>query len=131
MKRDGILNPELIAAIASVGHTEYFVIADPGLPITCEAKVVDISLTKNIPTFLDALRAVTEEMVTESFILASEMPEKSPELYKETCSALEGLPHKLVPHEEFKELVKDAKAILRTGETTSFANVILVGGVNF
>lgn len=131
MKKDGILNPDLTAAIASVGHTEYFVVADPGLPITCDAKIVDISLTKNIPSFVDALKAVTGELVVESYILASEMPEKSPALYKETCSILEGLPHELVPHEDFKKLVKNAKAILRTGETTSFANVILIGGVNF
>lgn len=41
------------------------------------------------------------------------------------------LPCKKVPHEEFKELTKKAKCIIRTGENTSYANVIFIGGVNF
>lgn len=33
MKRDRILNPDLISSIAAIGHTEYLVIADAGLPV--------------------------------------------------------------------------------------------------
>ena len=31
MKKDGLLNPQILSAIAAMGHTEYLVIADAGL----------------------------------------------------------------------------------------------------
>lgn len=34
-------------------------------------------------------------------------------------------------HEHFKQATKTAKAVIRTGETTPFANVILHSGVIF
>lgn len=131
MTKSGILNPELCRAIASIGHTQYFVIADPGLPIPEGVQVVDLSLVRGIPSFKDTLKAVSGELVVESYILAEEMKTVSPKLHDETCEILKGLPHSYVPHEELKKLLKDAKAVVRTGETTSFANVILVCGVNF
>ena len=33
MKKDGLLNPQILSAIAAMGHTEYLVIADAGLPV--------------------------------------------------------------------------------------------------
>ena len=44
MKNANILNPELISAIAAIGHTELFAIADAGLPIPKGVQVVDLSL---------------------------------------------------------------------------------------
>lgn len=44
---------------------------------------------------------------------------------------LEGKPVRKVPHEEFKRLMEKAKCVVRTGETSPYANVILIGGVNF
>lgn len=131
MKKDRLLNPDLVAAVAAIGHTEYFVIADAGLPIPPGVKVVDLSLTRGIPTFCETLKAICEELVAEGYYMASEMKEKSPELYAQTTKILKNLPCKVVPHEELKKLTEKAKVIVRTGETTSFANVILVAGVNF
>jgi D-ribose pyranase len=37
----------------------------------------------------------------------------------------------IVSHEEFKKATGDAKAIIRTGEFTPYANVILKSGVVF
>lgn len=37
----------------------------------------------------------------------------------------------MVSHEQFKELTANAKVIIRTGETTPYANVILQSGVIF
>lgn len=131
MKKTGIINPALLAACASVGHTEYLVIADPGLPLPKGVEVIDLTLVRGQPAFIDTLRAVAEEFVVESYIVAAELPQKSGPLYEETKALLAPLPEQQVPHERFKELVGQARAIIRTGETTSYANVILVGGVNF
>lgn len=130
MKKDRILNPELIAQIAAIGHTEYLVIADAGLPVPNGVKVIDLSVVRGVPTFEQVLSAVREELVSDAYIVAGEMPGKSPELYACTGRLLAGLPETRIPHEEFKALTRKAKAIVRTGETTPYANVILVAGVN-
>ena len=80
MKRDRLLNQEIISEVAALGHTEYFCIADCGLPIPKGVKVIDISITAGKPTFLDVLDAVREELVVESIILASEMEDKNTKL---------------------------------------------------
>ena len=131
MKKDRVLNPELTAAIAALGHTEYIVVADAGLPIPYGMKVIDLSVTANIPSFLQVLEAVDSELVSEEYILADEMPVKNPLLYEKTRQVLAGRQETLIAHEQLKQLVKKAKAVIRTGETSSYANVILVGGVNF
>ena len=131
MKCDRLLNKEIIAEVAALGHTEYFVICDCGLPIPKGVKCIDISVTAGYPSFLKVLDAVAEELVVESVILASEIDEKSAPLSAEMNARFGDRPMLKVPHEEFKALTKDAKCIIRTGETTSYANVILVGGVNF
>lgn len=131
MKKDRILNPELISAIARVGHTEYLVVADAGLPIQPGVPVVDLSLVHGVPSYEEVLRAVAQELVVESCIVATEMQEKNAALLESTKRLLPGCPMRFVPHSELKALVGSARAVVRTGETTPFANVVLVAGVNF
>ncbi len=131
MRKQGILNAEICKVIAALGHTEYLVIADPGLPIPDDIKVIDISLKHGVPGFMEVLDSVVQEMVVDSFIYAAEMEEYSPKLLEKMRNILVGVPEKKVPHENLKEMLSEAKAIIRTGECTSYANVILEGGVNF
>lgn len=131
MKKDRILNSQIISEIAALGHTEYLCVADCGLPIPKGVKVVDISVVAGIPRFMEALNAVADELVIESYVVASEIDRANPALLEQIETALNGLPVKKVSHEAFKKLTQNAKCIIRTGETLSYANVILVGGVNF
>lgn len=131
MKKDRILNPELIAAIAAIGHTEYFVVADAGLPIPAGVPIVDLSLVRGMPSYADVLFAVAQELVVEACIVAEEMQGKNPALLQRTRELFAGCPVRSVPHSELKLLVHAAKAVVRTGETTPFANAVLVAGVNF
>lgn len=131
MKKDRILNPNILSEIAALGHTEYLCIADCGLPIPKGVKTVDVSVKAGIPKFMELLEAVNDELVIESFIVASEIDSINPKLMKDIENTLEGLPAKKVSHEDFKKLVEKAKCVIRTGETSSYANVLLIGGVNF
>lgn len=131
MKKDRLLNPEIVSAVAALGHTEYFCIADCGLPIPQGVKVIDVSIVAGKPSFLELVDAIRNELVIESTILASEIDEKNGNLAAQMNERFGHLPCKKVPHEEFKELTKKAKCIIRTGENTSYANVIFIGGVNF
>ena len=131
MKKDGLLNPQILSAIAAMGHTEYLVIADAGLPVPSGIPVIDISLIRGIPDFGAVLHSVIDEMVVESFIVADEMADKSKDTYGTVIEALPQVPFRCIAHEEFKEMAAKAKAVIRTGETTPYANIILVAGVNF
>lgn len=131
MKKEKLLNPEIVAAVAAIGHTEYMCIADCGLPIPQGVTVIDVSVTATIPSFIQVLKAVESELVVESCICASEIDEANPNTLKQMEEVLIGKPVKKIPHEEFKKLTSQAKYIIRTGETSPYANVILVGGVNF
>lgn len=131
MKKDGLLNPQILSAIAAIGHTEYLVIADAGLPVPSGIPVIDISLIRGIPDFGVVLCSVIDEMVVESFIVAEEMADKSQDTYGTVIEALPQVPFRCIAHEEFKEMAAKAKTVIRTGETTPYANIILVAGVNF
>ncbi len=131
MKKGGILHPELSKVIASLGHKDMVVICDAGFPVPREAKRIDLILTKNIPRFLDTLKLILEELEVESVIIAKEMREVSPETYEKTKELLKNIPIKEVSHERFKEISKQAKAIIKTGEFTPYANIILICGVVF
>lgn len=131
MKCDRLLNREIIAEVAALGHTEYLCIADCGLPIPKDVKVIDISIIAGKPSFLEVVDAVTQELVVESIILAQEIDEKNKTLAGMMNERFDNKPIRKVPHEEFKQLTQQAKCIIRTGENSSYANTILVGGVNF
>ena len=58
MKQTGILNRDLSAVIAALGHTQSIVIGDCGLPIPDGVPVIDLALVPGTPSFLLTLRAV-------------------------------------------------------------------------
>lgn len=130
MLRDvAILNPRLLALLAGAGHTDLIVIADAGLPIPIGLEVVDLSLVSGVPPFLQVLDAVRQVLAVESALMASETRRQV--LYRELASRLQGLSVEEVSHEEFKSRLIKARGVIRTGETTPYANVGLVAGVTF
>ncbi len=131
MKKRGILNRDISEVVASMGHTDMLVIADAGLPIPDEVWRLDLALTAGVPPFLKTVQVILEELQVQEAIVAEEMQEKSPELYQQLCNILDGILISHVPHETFKQKTCGAKGIVRTGECTPYANVILVSGVTF
>lgn len=139
MKRTGILNPALSRAIASMGHTEAIVICDAGLPIPAGPERIDLALRPGIPAFGDVLAAIAAELRIERALIASEFEPRSPALHGElrrllaAAAADQGaaIAVDAVAHEDFKRATLTARAIVRTGECTPYANVILYSGVPF
>lgn len=131
MKKIGIINSELSRLISELGHTDTIVIADSGLPVPPGVKRIDLALKKGVPGYLETLETVLEEMQVESYTVADEMGGANPELLRRTEEALEGAKALSVSHEQFKVLTRQAKAVIRTGECTAYANVILHAGVTF
>ena len=114
-----------------MGHKDKMVICDSGLPIPLSANRIDLALKRGTPEFLEVLETVLDELVVEKAILATEIEEESPELYKKTKEILSDIPVEFCTHEEFKKMSKEAKGIVRSGEIIPYANIILISGVDF
>jgi len=126
-----LLNSALSEVIASLGHGDLLVIADAGLPIPPQTRRIDLALTKNLPSFLDTVRTVLQEMQVEKALLARETAQVSPQVRAQVAELLEGVPFEEISHAELKSLCAQARAVVRTGEFTPYANIILVAGVVF
>ena len=131
MKKTPLLNTMLSETISMLGHGDMLVIGDAGLPIPAGPRRIDLALTQGIPSFLDTLRAVLAEMQVQSIVVASETAGRSPQILEGIRQALPEVSVESVPHEQFKERTRQAAAVVRTGEFTPYANVILVAGVVF
>ncbi len=131
MKKTGILNQPISAVIAGMGHKDTLVVADAGLPIPPETERIDLALTEGVPTFLETVRVVLTEMEVEKAIVAEEMETVSPQLHAALQELLGDIPLEVSTHLILKEQTRSARAVVRTGEFTPYANVILVAGVVF
>lgn len=139
MKKGLLLNAPLSSAIARLGHTDMLTIGDAGLPIPAQVERIDLALTHGVPSFLQVFDAVVEEMQVERAIIASEIKDKNAELHLQLLARLRELEEsqrnriavEYVPHGEFKGLTAGSRALVRTGECSPFANVILCSGVVF
>ncbi|OIN68155.1 D-ribose pyranase [Exiguobacterium sp. KRL4] len=129
MKRHGILNSHISKVLTDLGHTDTVVIADCGLPIPDGVKRIDLALELGTPSFADVVRIVASDMAIEQVTLATEIKDTNVNAL-EVINQLD-VPQDYVSHEAFKELTKQAKVIIRTGEATPYANVILHAGVIF
>lgn len=131
MKKGTLLNADITATIAKMGHTDALCIGDCGLPIPDETKRIDIALCNGVPTFLETLKVVLKELQIEEVILANEIREVSPKIFVEIKELIGEVKITFTTHEEFKVLTKQCKAVVRTGEQTPYANIILKSGVVF
>jgi len=130
MKKSPLLNIALSQLIASLGHGDMVVIGDAGLPSQPGVPLIDLALTRGVPGFIETVQTVLSEMQVEYHVLAAELPQHNPAIAAQVAAL--NLPDaRQMSHEEFKQLSKRARAIVRTGECTPYANVILVAGVVF
>ncbi|RAS96075.1 D-ribose pyranase, partial [Bacillus cereus] len=83
MKKHGVLNSEIAAVLASLGHTDTIVIADCGLPIPDGVKRIDLAVEIGKPSFLDVLQVVADDMAIEKVTLAEEVINNNAEVNKE------------------------------------------------
>lgn len=133
MKKNGILNSDISKVLSDLGHTDQITIGDCGLPIPDGVKKIDLALKLGYPTFKDVLMTVLDDMAVEKIVLAEEIIESNKKLYEEINRYAEAKNWEveLVSHTKFKKQTQVSKAIIRTGECTPFANIILQSAVIF
>lgn len=129
MKKSGIINPHLCEAIASLGHTDSLTICDAGLPIPAGVKRIDVTVCRGVPTFAQVLSAIAPELEIERAVMAEEAVNENPGVVDLVRSMYPGVTIEFVPHERFKKLVEQSKAVVRTAEFRPYSNVLLHSGV--
>ena len=129
MIKEGIFHPQLLRVLGEIRHKDMIVIGDAGLPIPKGVERVDLGWIKGSPSYLQVLEEIAKVLVIDEAIFAEEALEVSKDLHEKALKLLpEGLPVSYVPHTQLKEISKDAKAIVLTGEFTGYTNVVLVAG---
>lgn len=131
MKKQGILNAQLISHIAALGHKDTFMIGDAGMPIPRGVPVVDLALIGGVPTFQQTLDAVLNETVVESYMLAEEIKEKNPETFHYIRECLPEQTFEMLSHALLKSCSDGCKFAVRTGEITPYSNIILTAACAF
>tara|TARA_Y200000002_G_scaffold261992_1_gene217466 strand:- start:229 stop:654 length:426 start_codon:yes stop_codon:yes gene_type:complete len=125
----GLLNRELARFISQQGHNDMLMVVDAGFAIPKGLDVVDLSLTINEPTVPRVLAVLKDYFSVEKLILARETKDVSPSLYKIMINSFEeNLNVELIDHLALKEKSKQVKLVIRTGDFTAYANIILVSG---
>jgi len=135
VKRTRLLNSELSYEISRIGHTASITVCDAGLPISQGVKRIDLAIESGYPSLIRTLDAILSEMMVEEIVVASEIDKKNPEVFRQMMDVFrtQGMEPIVtrVPHTEFKELTRSSEVIVRMGECTPYANVILKSGVVF
>ncbi len=131
MKKIGILNQDISFVIAGLGHNDMLVVGDAGLPIPDGVKRIDLAVKQGVPGFFETLETILQEVQVEKVIIARETFKVSPQVGDRLRELFKNVKIIEVSHEDLKETTTHAKAVVRTGEFTPYANVILVSGVVF
>lgn len=131
MKKTGILNRDISALVAAMGHYDRLVVSDAGFPIPKGVPCIDLTMGANIPTVLEVLKMIALELEVQEFYFANEfLP--SPDSRSAEIQAIfpkaQSFP---VPHIEFKKLTLEARGIVRTGDFHAYGNVLLASGVAY
>lgn len=136
MKRAPLLNRHLSALVAKLGHLDEVVVADAGLPAPSSVPVIDLSITRDLPTLTQVLNVLRTELVIEQAVYAEE---SSTDLACGMARVLDAWAHeqgkpidvRTLSHNVFKDRMRAARAVIRTGDFTPYSNVILTSGVPF
>ncbi|PID23564.1 D-ribose pyranase [Sporosarcina sp. P7] len=129
MKKHGMINRDIAAMLAKMGHTDQLTIADCGLPIPEGVPCIDLSYALGKPGFTEVLLELMKDFQAEKVYIASEIKVENPAVFSE-IKRLE-CPIDELTHDQLKEQSRQSKVIIRTGEATPYANIIVQSGVIF
>ena len=129
MRHSGLWHPRISALVTAMGHGETLVVADPGLPVPPGVEVIDLVFARGEPGFMAVLRPILAELVVEAATLAEELADAK--LIEDVRTHLGDVQLDWVTHAQLKAATASARAVVRTGEDTPYANIVLRAGVPF
>ena len=131
MKKTKVINSDMSRVIAQMGHFDKLAIGDAGMPVPAGTEKIDLAVTKGIPSFMDVLNNVLEELEVQRIFLAEKIKTQNPTMLENIKKRLPDTPIVFIPHDEMKKDLSNCKAFIRTGEMTPYSNIMLESGVVF
>ncbi len=129
-----MLNSHVSQAIATMGHFDLLTVNDAGMPIPNDERRIDLAVTKGLPSFIDVLAAVLDELKIQKIYLAEEIKTHNAAQLKQIKALVnQDVEIAFIPHSEMKAYLSHPlnKGNIRTGEITPFSNIILESNVTF
>ncbi|MBM7544594.1 D-ribose pyranase [Periweissella beninensis] len=131
MKKGNVINSNIARVIAQMGHFDTLAIGDAGMPVPANTEKIDLAVTKNLPKFIDVLQNVLMELEVQKVYLANEIKTANPAQLLAIKKVIGEIPIEFISHDNMKNNLNKARAFIRTGEMTPYANIILESGVTF
>ena len=131
MKKSKVINSNISRVISQMGHFDKLSIGDAGMPVPLSTEKIDLAVDNGIPSFMEVLNNVLEELEVQKIYLAEEIKEMNPKVLVEIKERLPETEISFIPHEEMKLELNNCHAFIRTGEMTPYANILLESGVVF
>ena len=131
MKKTKVINSDISRVIAQMGHFDKLSIGDAGMPVPKWTEKIDLAIDNGIPTFMDVLNNVLEELEVQKIYLAEEIKENNPTVLAQITDRLPDIPIEFIPHNDMKAELNNCHAFIRTGEMTPYANILLESNVVF
>lgn len=125
MIKSAVINEALCQALAAARHRDAIVICDANMPIPEGCHVVDVSLVRGVPTLLQTLKAILNDLVAERYDVFELMPQYNGEMYAQIQELLPQLPGGTISQEKLMEQMRQAKAVVRTGDFGSCCTMVL------
>ena len=113
------------ARLALARHKDAIVLCDGNMPIPEGCNVVDVSLVRGVPTLLQTLKAVLNDLVAERYQVFELMPQYNPDMYQAIQQLVPQLPGGTISQAELNEQMLRAKAVVRTGDMGSCCTMVL------
>ena len=134
MKKTKVINSDISRVIAQMGHFDKLSIGDAGMPVPRTTEKIDLAVTNGVPSFMEVLNNVLEELAVQRIYLAEEIKTTNAQQLKAIKKLInDDVEIKFIAHSEMKEMLKSPlnKGNIRTGEITPFSNIILESNVTF
>jgi len=126
MLKTGILNPQILSLLSRIRHTNTLVLADRGFPFWPQIETIDISLIDDVPQVAQLLAAIQQNWTIGRIWMAEEFTQhNTPETVSRITTLASPMAIQYEPHTQFKLRVPQAIGLIRTGDTTQYANMIL------
>jgi D-ribose pyranase len=127
LKSGILIHPGLLEMLASMGHTADLLVCDAGYPVPPGIPTIDLAFRPGHAPFLDVLPVVVATIHIERAAIAVETDVGLATAIDQVI----GLDADRIPHASLKERARSCRGVVRTGEYTRYANVILTAGVAF
>ena len=83
MKKSKVINSDISRVIAQMGHFDKLSIGDAGMPVPMTTEKIDLAVDNGIPSFMQVLNNVLEELEVQRIYLAEEIKSENPQVLSE------------------------------------------------